>query len=55
MSKAALIERVAKKGKLSKAAAGRTVALVLGEMEAGLKACNELPEQAPPKATGTTT
>ena len=38
MSKAALIERVAKKGKLSKAAAGRTVGLVLGEMEAGLKA-----------------
>ncbi|SVC33520.1 uncharacterized protein METZ01_LOCUS286374 [marine metagenome] len=38
MSKAALIERVAKKGKLSKAAAGRTVSLVLGEMEAGLKA-----------------
>ena len=38
MSKAALIERVAKKGKLSKAAASRTVDLVLGEMEAGLKA-----------------
>jgi DNA-binding protein HU-beta len=38
MSKAALIERVAKKGKLSKAEAGRTVDLVLGEIEAGLKA-----------------
>ncbi|MDP6342483.1 MAG: HU family DNA-binding protein [Alphaproteobacteria bacterium] len=38
MSKAALIERVAKKGKLSKAEAGRTVDLVLGEMQAGLKA-----------------
>lgn len=38
MSKAALIERVAKKGKLSKAEAGRTVDLVLGQIEAGLKA-----------------
>ena len=38
MSKAALIESVAKKGKLSKAEAGRTVDLVLGEMQAGLKA-----------------
>ena len=41
MSKAALIERVAKKGKLSKAAASRTVDLVLGEMEAGLKAAKK--------------
>ena len=38
MSKAALIERVAKKGKLSKAEAGRTVDLVIGEINAGLKA-----------------
>ena len=38
MSKAALVERVAKKGKISKAEAGRTVNLVLGEIEAGLKA-----------------
>ncbi len=38
MSKAAFIDRVAKKGKLSRAEAKRTVELVLGEMEAGLKA-----------------
>ncbi len=38
MSKAALVERVAKKGKLSKAEAGRTVDLVMGEIQAGLKA-----------------
>ncbi len=38
MSKAALVERVAKKGKLSKAEAGRTVDLVMGEIMAGLKA-----------------
>lgn len=38
MSKADFIERVAKKGKLSKADAKRTVELVLGEVEAGLKA-----------------
>ncbi len=38
MSKAALVERVAKKGKLSKAEAGRMVDLVMGEIEAGLKA-----------------
>ncbi|MBT7665970.1 MAG: HU family DNA-binding protein [Rhodospirillaceae bacterium] len=41
MSKAALVERVAKKGKLSKAEAGRTVDLVLGEMQAGLKAAKK--------------
>jgi DNA-binding protein HU-beta len=41
MSKAALIERVAKAGKLSKAEAGRTVDLVLGEIEAGLKAAKK--------------
>ncbi|MDP6688367.1 MAG: HU family DNA-binding protein [Alphaproteobacteria bacterium] len=38
MSKAALVERVAKKGKLSKAEAGRTVDLVMGEIMAGLEA-----------------
>jgi len=38
MSKAALVERVAKKGKLSKAEAGRMVDLVMGEIESGLKA-----------------
>ncbi len=37
MSRAAFIENVAKKGKMSKAEAKRTVDLVLGEMEAGLK------------------
>lgn len=38
MSKAALVERVANKGKVSKAEAGRMVDLVFGEIEAGLKA-----------------
>ncbi len=37
MSRAAFIENVAKKGKLSKAEAKRVVDLVLGEVEAGLK------------------
>lgn len=37
MSKADFIERVAKKGKLSKAEAKRAVELVLGEIESGLK------------------
>lgn len=37
MSKAAFIERVAKKGKLSKAEAKRTVELVFGEIESGLR------------------
>ena len=37
MSKSAFIERVAKKGKLSKAEAKRTVELVFGEIESGLK------------------
>lgn len=37
MSKADFIERVAKRGKISKAEAKRSVELVLGEMEAGLK------------------
>ena len=37
MSKAAFIERVAKKGKMSKAEAKRTVELVFGEIEGGLK------------------
>ena len=41
MSKAALVERVAKKGKLSKAEAGRTVDLVMGEISAGLKAAKK--------------
>ena len=41
MSKAALVERVAKKGKLSKAEAGRTVDLVMGEIQAGLKAAKK--------------
>jgi DNA-binding protein HU-beta len=38
MSKAEFIERVSKKGKLSKAEAKRSVDLVFGEIEAGLKA-----------------
>ncbi len=38
MSKAEFIERVAKKGKMSKAEAKRAVELVFGEIEAGLKA-----------------
>ncbi len=37
MSRAAFIENVAKKGKMSKAEAKRTVDLVLGEIEVGLK------------------
>ncbi len=37
MSRAVFIENVAKKGKMSKAEAKRTVDLVLGEIEAGLK------------------
>ena len=37
MSRAAFIENVAKKGNMSKAEAKRTVDLVLGEVEAGLK------------------
>lgn len=38
MSKASFIEAVAKKGKLSKAEAKRTVELVFGSIMAGLKA-----------------
>ncbi len=37
MSKAEFIERVAKKGKMSKAEAKRAVDLVFGEIESGLK------------------
>ena len=37
MNRAAFIENVAKKGNMSKAHAKRTVDLVLGEVEAGLK------------------
>ena len=37
MSKAAFIENVAKKGKMSKADAKRAVELVFGEIESGLK------------------
>ena len=37
MSRAAFIENVARKGNMSKAEAKRTVDLVLGELEAGLK------------------
>jgi len=37
MSKAAFIEQVANRGKISKAEAKRAVELVLGEIEAGLK------------------
>ena len=37
MSRAAFIENVARKGNMSKAEAKRTVDLVLGEVEAGLK------------------
>ena len=37
MSRAAFIENVASKGNMSKAEAKRTVDLVLGEVEAGLK------------------
>lgn len=38
MSKSAFIDRVAAKGNLSRAKAKRTVELVFGEIEAGLKA-----------------
>ena len=38
MSKSAVFERVAKKGDMSKAEAKRAVELVIGEMEAGIKA-----------------
>lgn len=38
MSKSAFVERVAKKGGMSKAEAKRAVELVIGEMEAGIKA-----------------
>ena len=37
MSRAAFVENVARKGNMSKAEAKRTVDLVLGEVEAGLK------------------
>ena len=37
MSRAAFIENVARKGNMNKAEAKRTVDLVLGEVEAGLK------------------
>ena len=37
MSRAAFIENIARKGNMSKAEAKRTVDLVLGEIEAGLK------------------
>ena len=37
MSKSSFIERVAKKGDMSKAEAKRAVELVLGEVEAGIK------------------
>ena len=42
MSKAAFIERVAKKGNLSKAEAKRTVELVFGEIEAGLRSSKKV-------------
>jgi DNA-binding protein HU-beta len=38
MSKAEFIEKIASKGKMSKAEASRTVDLVFGEIESGLKA-----------------
>ena len=41
MSKAAFIDRVAKKGKMSNAEAKRTVDLVFGEIEGGLKAAKK--------------
>jgi DNA-binding protein HU-beta len=41
MSKADFIERVAKSGKLSKAEAKRSVDLVFGEIESGLKAARK--------------
>ncbi|MEM1139282.1 MAG: HU family DNA-binding protein [Pseudomonadota bacterium] len=37
MSKSAFVERVAKKGNMSKAEAKRVVELVLGEVETGIK------------------
>ena len=42
MSKAEFIERVSKKGKLSRAEAKRTVELVFGEIEAGLKSSKKV-------------
>jgi len=41
MSKSAFIERVAKKGDMSKAEAKRAVELVIGEMEAGIKSAKK--------------
>lgn len=41
MSKADFIERVAKKGKMSKADAKRAVELVFGELESGLKSAKK--------------
>lgn len=41
MSKAAFIENVAKRGKVSKAEAKRMVELVFGEVEAGLKSAKK--------------
>ncbi|TNE57631.1 MAG: HU family DNA-binding protein [Alphaproteobacteria bacterium] len=41
MSKADFIERVAARGNISKAEAKRSVELVLGEMEAGLKSARK--------------
>jgi len=41
MSKAEFIEKVANKGKMSKAEASRTVDLVFGEIEASLKAAKK--------------
>ena len=41
MSKSEFVERVAKKGKLSRAEAKRMVELVFGEVEAGLKAAKK--------------
>lgn len=41
MSKSDFIERVAKKGKISKAEAKRSVELVLGEVESGLKSARK--------------
>ncbi len=41
MSKAAFVERVAKKGKLSSAEAKRMVDLVFGEIEGGLKSAKK--------------
>jgi hypothetical protein len=41
MSKAEFIEKVANKGKMSKAEASRTVDLVFGEIESSLKAAKK--------------